>query len=453
MHGSAALLASCFVLGCGAAQAPHDEPAFREPVVDTSDARDEFDVRGREPTPQELTVLREAMRVAETLRSLRFVRPVPVRVQSQQDIVAFMHGRIEERELAEARHLYVALGLLEPDVDVRALVVGVMGEQVVGLYDPRRHLMVVRDDVLDELSRERARGAPLMASPHAMVLVHEYVHALQDQRLGVRLEDQARSNDESNAYAALVEGDATLAMLGASLSAAGRNLRELTQTPGLLRRLLPSEAAAAPPGSELAGAPAILRVPLLSRYFDGLLFAAALHGRQHAGFSAIDAAFSDPPTTTEHILHPERYFARERPALIELPAFEAMRSGGFFAMPDETLGELEASIFFARGRNVEREPSAAAGWHGDRIRVWHRPPIDERTEALAFVWFSAWDNENEALEAELAARRVAMLPPSPAGPMVVTRRGRALGITAGLLPEAQREADAALAALAVSLDH
>lgn len=437
------------VAGCGGPQA---SPAVARPRARTEApqlAAEEPPLRGREPTRDEADALREAMRIAERLRSLRFERPVPVRVQSRADITDFVRSRIDEDEIRDAGTFYVALGLLAPDLDVRALVIAVMGEQIAGFYDPRSHTMVVRDDTLEDLARLASRGGSILGSQNAMVLVHEYVHALQDQRLGLR-EDDSRSIDEDNAYACLVEGDATLTMLGIGLAGSGRSLSDLTRAPGLLRSQVAASAEAGPPGSELASAPPILRAPLMSRYLDGLVFVGALHGA--SGFGAIDGAFARLPRTTEQVLHPARYLADERGAEIALPALPAMEAAGYRALDEETLGELELSVYFAQGSGQDRDRVAADGWDGDRIRVYHRDATPDRPASSALLWFQAWDDEAQAAEAEAAARRVSALSSAtPAGPTTVLRIGRALSIGAGLEDGARAEAEAAFASFASAL--
>ncbi len=456
---AAASAALALLTSCGGA--PQPEPAGPHGRrSDTHEPSEEPPLAGRDPSADELEALREAMRIAERLRALRFERPVPVRVQSRADITAFVRSRIDEQELEDARIFYVALGLLAPEVDVRALVIDVMGEQIAGFYDPRRHTMVVRDDMISDLAVLASRGGSILGSQNAMVLVHEYVHALQDQRLGLR-EDDERSIDEANAYACLVEGDATLTMLGIGLAGSGRSLSDITRVPGLLRSQLATSAEAGPEGSELASAPPILRAPLMSRYLDGLVYAGALHAER--GFASVDAAFRNPPSTTEQVLHPARYVVGELAAPIALPPLPAMDAAGYRALDEETLGEVELSVYFAQGSATDRDRSAAAGWDGDRIRVYHRagtapsdgsaPPAGDAPPASsALVWFLAWDDEAEATEAEAAALRVSpRASGSPAGATTVRRVGRALAITAGLPEGALAQANAAFDELAASL--
>jgi hypothetical protein len=295
----------------------------------------------------------------------------------------------------------------------------------------------------------RARARSFLASP-----VHDAIDAICD--LIATGSPQASAAAMHGVSAEALRGraneDPEIAMklnraLAMGEARARRTLDDLTRTRGLLRSQLANDADAGPPDSALASAPAILRAPLMSRYLDGLVFTGALHGGHdrpdRSGFRAIDDAFRDPPTTTEQILHPARYAMGHRPAAIALPALSSMIDAGFVALDDETLGELEMSVFFAQGTSRDRDRDAAAGWDGDRIRVLHRTS----DHALAFVWLTRWDDEREAIDAETAARRVSSSIATPTGPMTITRVGRSLAITAGLDTTAQAEIATSLTSL------
>ncbi|MCC6873359.1 MAG: hypothetical protein IT378_03545 [Sandaracinaceae bacterium] len=376
---------------------------------------------GRRPTRSEARALAHLMRVAEELRNLRFERPVPVRVQSREVITDFVREKIDVEELEHARVFYVALGLLPPDLDVRELLIRVLGEQIIGYYDPERGLMVLRDDIAEGLE---ARGELGEAE---MVIVHELVHALQDQAL--RLGDRygvERTIDEENAFSALVEGDATLAMIGHVAMQARRPLSALTRNVQLMRMLVQQSPAAAVQGQEIESAPPIVRVPLLSRYLDGMLFCASLHGQRD--WEGVDDAHRTPPTSSEQILHPERYLAGEQPVQVELPVLPELDAAGWATHDEDTLGELESSIYFGLARGVDRDASAGEGWGGDRIRIYRNG--EGRT---AVVWISVWDDEAEATEAASSATRIVDAIASERRPThLVERRGRALLIVRDL---------------------
>ena len=116
--------------------------------------------------------------------------------------------------------------------------------------------------------------------------------------------------------------------------------------------------------------------------------------------------------------------AMNTPMPIELPALPQMEAAGWSALDEETLGELELSVFFARGTNAERNESAAAGWNGDRIRVYEQH--GEGGNQTAFIWYLDWDTEADAIEAEQAATRI--------GGMKLRREGTRLVLEQGILP-------------------
>lgn len=362
------------------------------------DALDErlSDVPGRPPTAAEERAIGALLRLAEEIRDLRFERPVPFRIQSREVITQFVRDQIDPAELERSRVFYMALGLLAPDLDVEDMLVRVLGEQIVGYYDPDRSLMVVRDDVAVQLGRT---GLDRELGEAEMVIVHELVHALQDQRLELGENfDVERSIDGDNAFASLVEGDATLAMIGHMAGRAGQPLHALTRNAALLRTLVRSNPQAVA-GEEIERAPPIVRVPLVSRYLDGMVFCATLHGQR--GWLAVDDAHRRPPESTEQVLHPERYLAGDTPIAITLPALPGLAAAGLTPHDEDTLGELEMGIWFAQSRTdgAQRDHRAAEGWGGDRLRVYR-----DETGRTSVVWFTLWDDESEAREAEAAAR-------------------------------------------------
>ncbi len=316
---------------------------------------------GRSPSDAETRALHSLTRAAERIRGLRFAHEVPVRIQSSEEITAFVASRIDEHELEHARVFYVAIGLLPADLDVRAMLLGVMGEQIVGFYDPDSGTLVIRDDVVRELRAMESAGRQVTDAASAIVIVHELVHALQDQRLGLGEQfhfapgHRERTGDEANAFASLVEGDATLAMIGWLATRSGGHLSDLTASPERLRALVEGSDMSGG-GPALASAPAIVRAPLLSRYFDGMLFCATLHAR--GGFPIVDAAHRDPPTTSEQVLHPGAYFAHDAPTTRARPwrSRPCPRSRRSASWP--TTRTRSASSSSASGSRSARAPTA-----------------------------------------------------------------------------------------------
>jgi hypothetical protein len=205
------------LISCAQATAkPAEVPAARadEPAQDQLAGATPAVSRGsrRVPSLREAQVITELMRAAERVRNLQFVRRVPVLVENRERITEYVSTQIEEEELERARVVYTALGLLPENLDVRALLLRLMGEQVVGYYDADEKHLVVRDDIMRGFAQQSddESGAGSELAEARIVLLHELVHALQDQHLKLSEHIHAeRDTDASNAFHALVEGDAT----------------------------------------------------------------------------------------------------------------------------------------------------------------------------------------------------------------------------------------------------
>ena len=175
-----------------------------------------------------------------------------------------------------------ALGLLADDQDVAALQLQLLGDQVIGFYDDTRQRMVVVSDA----------GVDAQAR---ITYAHEYTHALQDAAFGLdSLQTDAVGEDDRNlARTSLIEGDAALTMvLWAIQHMTPADLGTITQTP------VP----------DMSGIPDWMVAQLELPYTAGADFAGSLYAS--GGFDAVDAAFADPPATTEQVLHPDKYAER-----------------------------------------------------------------------------------------------------------------------------------------------
>jgi hypothetical protein len=397
-------------------------------------------LEGRAPTAAEARVIAELGQIAERSRGLQFVTPVPVLVQDRGQILRHIFEELEEEELEKAKLIYTTLGLLPADMDIRGLLERVLGEQVAGYYDQDRDQLVIRDEVMRSLGSGRFGR---FGEAH-ITIVHELVHALQDQHLSLGdVVDEDADSDPSSAYQAVVEGDATLAMLGFMSEQSGAPLSILTQDPALMRRFIEG-AGGSERDEELARAPAILRITLLSSYLDGLLFCGELHGR--GGWEAINDAHRTPPVSTEQVLHPDRYLAGEMPDSVTVPDIQALADADLRTVESDRLGELELRVYFGQ-LDDGVDPVAAEGWSGDHLVAYR-----DGTGAGVVVWFTSWDDEHEATEAAAAARRILSRVPAPdRARHPVVRDGRAVLIVRNLDPALHTPVERAFAAFAQGL--
>lgn len=281
-------------------------------------------------------------------------------------------------EIAVAEETLKALGLLPADASLADLYVDLLGSQVAGFYDPETGEIVV-------VSRAGAIGPT-----EKVTYAHEFLHALQDQHFGldgIDLDAPGQS-DRSLARLALVEGDATLLMT-----------RWLVDhlTPDEIGELLVVDPEAQ---ALLEAMPAILRETLLFPYQQGFVFVTGIWTA--GGWKAVDRAFGRLPDSTEQILHPAKYEARERPVQVALDADALAKAmgAGWAGTPEDTLGEFQLSVWL-REHGVEALPAqaAAAGWGGDRLAYLRGP-----NGAYALALLTVWDTAAEATEFLAAAR-------------------------------------------------
>ena len=263
-----------------------------------------------------------------------------------------------------------ALGLLEPDQDVAELQLQLLGDQVLGFYDDvDRRMVVVTDAGLDAQAK--------------LTYAHEYTHALQDAAFGLdSLEtDVEGADDRGLARTALIEGDASVAMLAwafANLSA--DELAEIGTTP------LP----------DTSGIPSWMVAQLQFPYNEGLLWASSLAGSDPFApdFDELDAAYADPPTSTEQIVHLEKWDPREEPDEVEVVDLAAALGEGWSEVDDTPVGEVSIRImleYFGVARDVAGD--ASDGWGGDRSVIVSGPD-----DAFAVAWRLVWDTPVDAEE-------------------------------------------------------
>jgi hypothetical protein len=273
-----------------------------------------------------------------------------------------------------------SLGLLRANQDAAQLQLRLLGDQVLGFYDNRKKRMVVVSD--SGLSAE-AR----------ITYAHEYTHALQDAAFTLKKlqTDAVGEDDRSLARTALVEGDATQTMFLWAL-AGNLNPEELAQL-----------GAGPPPdtGDAPSWMVSLLRFP----YTAGLEWVGRVY--QDGGFNAVDAAFSDPPSSTEQVIHYDKWVAREKPTAVTVPDLAPALGNGWKRVASSPQGEAMMRVmlqFFGVSQaDAER---AVAGWGGDRVAVYAGPGA-----SFSLAWRLAWDSPTDAREfADAYARVIDKLP-------------------------------------------
>lgn len=225
---------------------------------------------------------------AERLRGLTLLRPVAVEHVQRKTLrerIAKEIAAEDDPDLPGSEAGLRLLGMLDANDSLADVYSDGFADSILGFYDPETKKLS-----LVETGDVEASGA---------TIVHELVHAVQDQVFDLESGLLAPSDDDDAALAgrALVEGDAT--------EVEARFLEE-TGLAGALGEL----------GSGLAhisggtGGSSGPDIPYLSRlsgfpYGAGFAFVTAL--RTRGGQALVDRAFAHPPHTTLAVLDPDRF--------------------------------------------------------------------------------------------------------------------------------------------------
>jgi hypothetical protein len=141
------------------------------------------------------------------------------------------------------------------------------------------------------------------------------------------------------------------------------------------------------------GTPEILQDELLFPYEQGAVFVQALIA--DGGWEAVDAAYANPPASTEQILHPEKYLAGEAPEIVSLPDVSESLGAGWTSTWNHTLGEWYLRQHLRRGMSAtDSEADIVEGWQGDTFRIYMPEDGSDMAWALRLAWDSA-DDEQE----------------------------------------------------------
>jgi hypothetical protein len=324
----------------------------------------------------------------EQIRELDTLTPVERDFPTREETIAYLtrlyDEQLPQQEWDRLTAFYHALGLLPAETDLRQVYLDLLGSQVAGFYDTDTQIMNVIP--LDE------NGGTLGISEQ-IIFVHEYTHALQDQHFDLdALSDRIAADDTDGALAlvALIEGDATAVM---NVYTQGVTAQNPLAALALLSESLQAGNLTLPPGI-----PTILLRELLFPYDGGFVFISALF--REGGWDAIDAAYANPPTTTEQILHPDKYLAGEgaQTDLIAPSEIADMLSGWEVLYHDAALGEFYLIQHLRTELSSTQAEQAAAGWGGDAFTLLQDPA----TGGLAWRWSIQWDSIQDAAEFSIA---------------------------------------------------
>lgn len=362
----------------------------------------------------------------EAIRELPFLQPVRTQVQSpeefEQHVISEISKQYGEDKGAGFIRAMVRLGTLEEVIDLEALYIDLLKSQAAAYFDPRSEIYYLLTPDADTALLD-------------YITSHELVHVLQHQHFNLydlMLGDPQRwldNMDAAYAMQCLVEGDATVVMSLWLLRSMQPVKPAVDQLMHMLRLMLRMQAdmdyetmlnMAKMSGEGMGGFggigetledlenyPRYIVESMLSAYIQGAVM--VMEVWRDGGWEAVNALYTNPPASTEQVLHPEKLREpRDEPVDVRRAEYFSRIGDDWSEVASSVLGQLGLRIFFSiwqdpENRNEARARAAANGWGGDRYYLYENSTTGE--EVLG--WFTVWDSEEEATQFAAAMREVA----------------------------------------------
>jgi hypothetical protein len=332
------------------------------------------DVSKRSPEPSHPGTLppviaRVADQVAQ-VRGLAWEHPVVPEPLTESKIQKLLSDQANSQfpggELARNGRALITIGVLPAGTDLRKALIDFGTSQIIGFYD-------------SDTGRLVFVGSTNPTPLEMFTLAHELTHALDDQHFDLsrldRLNAECRG-DVTTAYTSLAEGDAV------------ENSVRWAQTYLSSSQLVQLEQEAAGAPNPPASVPRFIQDEQEFPYPSGQAFVEALIAR--GGRAAVNAAFRDPPISTEQILHPAAY-PGDLPVEVEVPDFASKLGPEWRDLDREDMGEADISAMLHVHLDGSESNRAAQGWGGGQYRAW-----SEGSTHTAVLLETSWDSPADA---------------------------------------------------------
>jgi len=319
--------------------------------------------------------IREITEFVEQWRNLSLPQPIPIeflrRAQLRDEWAAASYERETLEAIRTQQAFYQAMGLIEPGVDLLATTLEAQAAGIMGYYTPDEKTMYIIAESVNMFAEEE------------MIFAHEYTHALQDYHFDLsNFFDADVSADAQLAARSLPEGDARLVQDLFTWENITQDQLDYTVYRYLFQEQLQQE-----------GVSPALGIFTYFPYSAGEFFAVYLFIEGNYSWDKVNAAYRQPPVSTEQVMHPEKYLADERPVPIKLPDLGPELGQAWQELDRDVLGEAGFLVWLIDQTSDQTAIDGAAGWGGDTYALW-----TDEDGRLLLVEQSQWDSQAEAVE-------------------------------------------------------
>jgi hypothetical protein len=217
--------------------------------------------------------------------------------------------------------------------------------------------------------------------------IHELTHILQES---YTIPSRLRTFDGDKAKNSLIEGDANF--MADTFRGEGVN-------PSVFS-IIPDEKIPSVPMLNMFSSEILPSLPPTINdlnwfpYRNGVKFVEELF--EMGGWEAVDKAYENPPNTTEQVMHPEKYFAKEDSQNVKAPLI----NGDWKLIKTERFGEYFILVMLNNWIPEKEAEEAAEGWGGDKLSYY------EINDGYLFTWNISWDSNEEANEFYIAFQKM-----------------------------------------------
>ena len=337
----------------------------------------------RKAETNNLKATEEILQVVSRIRQLPVKQPVKngakTREQIQTSVIHDLDESSTPEEFEASSKTLMKLGMVPKDFHLRDFTISLLTEQVAGFYDPKTQFFYL------------ASWIPI--TEQKTVIAHELTHALQDQHFNLKRFDKWPKDDSDAELAAhsIAEGEATIVMFLYDFAQLGFKI-DITKLPPLADSMQAMNNANDKEFPILAKAPNIIREGLQFPYFYGAGFVQEV--LKKGSWERLDKAWQTLPTSSEQIMHPEKYIAGDRPVKIELTNLKATLGQDWKQLETDVNGEFGYQMILAEFVNKETSRTASEGWGGDKYATFE----DSKTGNLLVAQFTTWDSLQDSDE-------------------------------------------------------
>ncbi|HVX39544.1 MAG TPA: hypothetical protein VHB25_08225 [Gemmatimonadaceae bacterium] len=303
---------------------------------------------------------------------VKFKSPPKLELRTRDQVRDFLVQKLHEpdmqKEIANQEATYKLLGLIPDTMHLANFFVRVLTEQIIGYYDPKTKILYV------------VQGAP--EEYVGITIMHELIHALQDQYTNLdSLERITGDDDRAAAAQAVIEGQATYEQLYIMAGGAGNVAAQLPGGWEAMRDEIRESQKTQP---VFSSAPMVIQETLLFPYINGADF--VRRWNEHHKHPTLP--FDSLPVSTEQLMHDAAYFGHPQdvPSIVKLPPIPG-------TVTENDFGEFGTRLYLFKWTNdQDRSIRASNGWDGDRYALVKTP------SGNALVWATVWDAPGDAAE-------------------------------------------------------